>query len=609
MKKIYLSLVTVLVAGAVSAQVSGIERGKTPNPSQTKQKPGAPIATNTLKTVIWSSNFSTAADWVVGNSAGNNANWVISNAPSFWWSGNTTLASASGGAMASFNSDGAATGANQIENNAWIRPADTLDCTSFPTVAVSFQQYFNKWTGRTFIEVSNDAGATWTDFEVNASMGNNDETTNPSGVTVNISSAAAGQDSVLVRILYLSNSISDGGTDHTAGDAWDYGWIVDDVEIGILPDNDISITKGWHADVVNDYEYSMLPLTQVREMVPGVILVNQGGQPQTIDVTCTISDAGGVVSTTVENVTIAIGAEDTIFFQSGYTPSANGDYDVNFTIPADADLSDNEFDALKLTVNDFLMAHDYGASGSYGWNPTSSADLADPPHSWGNIYYPEVDQDIYGVDVNFASGTSAGLTFAVRVQQIDPVGGIQGSLIVNNEQYITVDASDIGTGITTIVFPAPSTLVAGEGYIIDVFKIDGTTGQGFFIGGSADGSEDEDFSTVAYGPYGQNSAVNYFVSWDFAPYVRANFDQSLSVNNITLDGISVYPNPSEGVVTIENTNNDQSVVEVFNVSGRKVLVKDITSTSTIDLSGNGTGVYVVKVSNENGSMVERVVIK
>ena len=110
--------------------------------------------------------------------------------------------------MASFNSDGAATGANQIENNAWIRPADTLDCTSFPTVAVSFQQYFNKWTGRTFIEVSNDAGATWTDFEVNASMGNNDETTNPSGVTVNISSAAAGQDSVLVRILYLSNSIS-----------------------------------------------------------------------------------------------------------------------------------------------------------------------------------------------------------------------------------------------------------------------------------------------------------------------------------------------------------------------------------------------------------------
>jgi len=180
---------------------------------------------------------------------------------------------------------------------------------------------------------------------------------------------------------------------------------------------------------------------------------------------------------------------------------------------------------------------------------------------------------------------------------------------VNNEQYITVDASDIGTGITTIVFPAPSTLVAGEGYIIDVFKIDGTTGQGFFIGGSADGSEDEDFSTVAYGPYGQNSAVNYFVSWDFAPYVRANFDQSLSVNDITLDGISVYPNPSEGVVTIENTNNDQSVVEVFNVSGRKVLVKDITSTSTIDLSGNGTGVYVVKVSNENGSMVERVVIK
>lgn len=607
MKNIYVTLLSIMVAGAATAQVSGAERGKTPNPAQTKQKPGAPVSANPLKTVIWQSDFTNTGDWVIGNSAGNTADWTISNAPSFWWG---SLSSTSGGNMASFDSDGFATGPNQIENNAWIRPVDTLDCSTFPTVAVSFQQYFNKWTGRTFVEVSNDAGASWTDFEVNANMGNNDETTNPSAVTVNISSVAANNDSVLVRILYLSNAVSDAGTDHTAGEAWDYGWIIDDVVIGTLPDNDISLVKAWHGDIVNDYEYSMLPLTQVKEMVPGVVVVNQGGQPQTLDVTCTISDGSGTVATLSQNVTMAIGAEDTLWFASGFTPPANGDYDVQFTIPTDEDPSDDVADAMTLTINDNLMAHDYGANGSYGWNPSgSNSNFADAIHSWGNIYYPTVDQDIYGVDINFAQGTSANLLFEIKVQEIDPQNGIQGTLTTNNIQYYTVQSGDIGSAITTVVFGSPSTLLAGSGYIIDVQKVDPTTGQGFYVGGSADGTEDDDYSACAYGPYGSGGAVNYWVSWGFAPYVRANFDQSLSVADMALEGISVYPNPSEGVINVKNENNTASVVEVFTVGGKKVMSKEITSTSTIDLTGNGTGVYLIKVSNENGSMVERVVIK
>lgn len=614
MKKIYVTLVALVFAGSVSAQVTTTERAKTPNPSVTKQKPGKPVSSNALKTVIWSSDFTVSADWTIGNSAGNSANWVISNAPAFWWSANATLASTSGGNMASFNSDGASNAANAIENNAWIQNATALNCTSYPTVAISFQQYFNKWTGRTIVEVSNDNGLTWVDYEINEGMGNNDETTNPAGVMVNISGTAAGEASVLVRILYLSNAISDGGTDNTAGDAWDYGWIVDDVSIGTLPDNDISLVKGWNADIVNDYEYSMLPTDQAREMIPGVVVRNEGGLSQTFDVTCTISDAGGVVSTTTVNQTLAVGAEDTVWFSTGYTPAANGQYDVNFTLPTDEDPTDDSFDALPLTMNDFLMAHDYGALGSYGWNPQSTnqstVDLAHSQHSWGNIYYPSANQDIYGVDINFAQGTTAGMLFAVRVQEIDPVNGIQGTLQYNNEQYFTVTAGDVGSAITTVVFPSSSTLLAGSGYIIDVLKVDGTSGnEAFYIGGSALGSEDEDYSTCAYGPYGQNNAVNYWVSWGFAPYVRANFDASLSVETASLSGISVYPNPSEGVVTIGNDDNTLSTVEVFNVAGKKVMVKEISTTSTIDLSTKGTGVYLVKVSNENGSMVERVVIK
>ena len=71
----------------------------------------------------------------------------------------------------------------------------------------------------------------------------------------------------------------------------------------------------------------------------------------------------------------------------------------------------------------------------------------------------------------------------------------------------------------------------------------------------------------------------------------------------------MYPNPSEGIVTVTNTNNEDNLIEVYTVSGTVVLTKEATATTTIDLSATGTGVYFVKVSNANGSAVKRVVIK
>ncbi len=52
-----------------------------------------------------------------------------------------------------------------------------------------------------------------------------------------------------------------------------------------------------------------------------------------------------------------------------------------------------------------------------------------------------------------------------------------------------------------------------------------------------------------------------------------------------------------------------NTIEVFDVTGKTVLSKVVSTETTFDLSGNGSGVYIVKVSNEAGSLVERVVIK
>jgi hypothetical protein len=84
---------------------------------------------------------------------------------------------------------------------------------------------------------------------------------------------------------------------------------------------------------------------------------------------------------------------------------------------------------------------------------------------------------------------------------------------------------------------------------------------------------------------------------------------SAGVNENALDGVSVYPNPSNGVINVTNTNATANTIVVYDMVGKVVLTKEANANTTIDLTSNGTGIYMVEVSNENGSLVERVVIK
>ncbi|XOV69169.1 MAG: T9SS type A sorting domain-containing protein [Fluviicola sp.] len=613
MNKFLFSLVLIFLTGLVHGQLNTSHRGKTPNPRITHKQAGVAPSTVQSKSIIWSSTFSNPLDWLIGNSASNNANWEISYAPSFWWSGNAPLASNSGGNAASFNSDSFAQAANQIENNAWIQ-STPFSCSNDATVAVTFQQFFNKWTGRTFIQVSNNGGLSWVDYEVNAAMENNDETPNPQEITVDITATAALQQEVMIRFLYLSNAISDGGTNNLIGDGWDYGWIVDDVVVAELPDDDVALVNAWHANVMDDYEYSMTPLSQTREIIPCAVISNEGANTQSFVLSATITRNGTIVNQATQPVSLPYGATDTIWFNSGYTPDSIGEYNVSFSVPFDQDTSDNSISAAPLYVNADVMAHDYGNAEIYGWDPNSTnqaiVDFANAPHSWGNIYIPETNETLYGVEVNFAIGTTPGLPLLVRVQRFDQIGGIQGNLQLVTEQFYTVLASDIGSAVTTIPLAQPAMLIGGAGYIIDVFKVDGTSnGEALFIGGSENASEDDDYATVAYGSYGQGSSANYYTNWGFSPLIRANFDQVLGVEHNETSKISIYPNPTSGIISIQNPGKVLSAITVTNLEGRQILHTEINGTKSLDLSNNASGIYLVTVSNEKGTSTKRIVLK
>lgn len=369
---------------------------------------------------------------------------------------------------------------------------------------------------------------------------------------------------------------------------------VDNILVEDIPDNNLTILGSYNGDIINDWDYSKVPVAQVKPQVIGVAVQNQGVNDQIgKDIHGAINLLGSDVFTQDINTDILVGEIDTFWYTTGYTPSTIGIYDVNFSLPVDDVLTDN-MSSVFYETTDYIYAHDFTADDVYGFD--NDAEL-----SIGNAFTMENDADLSAIQVEFGTGTDVGIEISGILYS---VGTSIQDLTFMSEVYYVVQSSDIDA-VTNLIFASPVTLTAGETYVIEIRK---TSAERFYVNGSAQG--DADNSTISYGPWGTSSAVNWFNGWGWSPAVRMNFDPSLGIEEVnSLEGVSVYPNPSEGLVTISNDLNVENTITVTDLTGKVVATKVAATSTTIDLSNVRTGVYLVKVENTNGKKVERVVIK
>jgi len=85
-----------------------------------------------------------------------------------------------------------------------------------------------------------------------------------------------------------------------------------------------------------------------------------------------------------------------------------------------------------------------------------------------------------------------------------------------------------------------------------------------------------------------------------------------AIPELSLNDISIFPNPSTGLVHISIDNYYKAIdVSVYNILGE--LVKEMKTLETdhlnIDLSNNERGVYFIKIATDHDSFVKRVVIE
>ncbi|MBA3970595.1 MAG: T9SS type A sorting domain-containing protein [Bacteroidetes bacterium] len=87
---------------------------------------------------------------------------------------------------------------------------------------------------------------------------------------------------------------------------------------------------------------------------------------------------------------------------------------------------------------------------------------------------------------------------------------------------------------------------------------------------------------------------------------------STGINNVTALEFKISPNPSStGLFNLEigNTSNN-TIVTVFNIIGKTVLTKEITSSSRqlLDLSNQANGSYFVRIQNDTETIVKKIVV-
>lgn len=84
-----------------------------------------------------------------------------------------------------------------------------------------------------------------------------------------------------------------------------------------------------------------------------------------------------------------------------------------------------------------------------------------------------------------------------------------------------------------------------------------------------------------------------------------------SVLNVNLENVlSVYPNPTDGRIIIENNEETNIEVEIFSITGELIQYVNSISKSNIELEIVGeTGIYFVKISSNNGDSIVKKIIK
>lgn len=598
MKKIYVGLLGILTVGSTFAQVNNAAPLNKKNSQMIGKVKPSKLINEEKATILWSDDFSTPANWTIANIGSNAEDWSFSTNPGIIpVSAMAPMASttASNGFLF-VNSD--ANNTTDLDGTQIITTATNatpIDLTGEPNVKLSYQHNFRWWKDTRGVRVSGDNGATWTEFEMTneaAYSTPNQNSDNPHVTTIDISAVAGGQSQVLVQFYYDDN------------DYWGWYWAVDDVQITVTEDYDLTLTGAyWGSTGAYGLRlpYYQIPTSQVVPIDFSGAVANNGVMTQTdIIFTATVPSLYSGVSVPY---TLSASQSDTLHCQTAFTPAmAVAAHTVSFATTSSATEafpSDNVISPVTINVTNYIYARDAGVivGGTYN---------AGDGFESGNIFDITSNTTASAIDVVIGTTAVAGAEIYVKLYSIDP--GTGDFIWMDESMPYVLTAGDLGQKVTLALQNAQA-LTAGEPYLA-------------VVGSFGDGGLSNDLVVATSGASQDNSTYYYDMTdglWYYStstPMVRLNFSPA-SINEVENNfGLNVYPNPANTSATIsmELTNEADVAINVSDLAGKVVYSNTLGKVNgaqkvTVNTDSLTSGVYMVSVTVDGAVSTQKLVVR
>jgi len=89
--------------------------------------------------------------------------------------------------------------------------------------------------------------------------------------------------------------------------------------------------------------------------------------------------------------------------------------------------------------------------------------------------------------------------------------------------------------------------------------------------------------------------------------VSGEVTKDLSTKENNIEGLNIFPNPANDVLNITSNSTADKNVQLFDLTGKKVL--DVTTVSTVNVSTLKAGIYVAKINEAGKTATRKVIIK
>ncbi len=548
--------------------------------SQVNQSMRVAPQTNQINAAFYSEDFASGmpANWSNVDAASTGVTWSYTTTGAFnqvdyvGFDSLSTIGTTASNGYIKFDSDSA--GASVGGENGILTTA-AINCTGQTTVRFRCNEFFMQYVASTaVISVSNDS-VTWTEIHhAEAGIAQGFGTDNPLIVDEDISAVAANQATVYIRFEYVGD--------------WDFFWFVDDISLYVPSQFD-----GGIADVSLEFNSCLLSATSPI----AVTIKNYGTDPISGFPVYYSVNGGAPVSETFSGTIAPFDSASYTFTQTADF-SAPGVYTV---------------DAYTMVASDGDTTNDLMGSATISYQ----IDLIS-----GYTMGFEASEDFLGYTIEDVDGD--GVTFDISADYVYAGSAClrKPGSAVDDDNWIFTECMDVtGSGVYTLT------------YYYKNFELANPCSLEVYMG--ADNSSASMTELISQNPVPGDTtyqqavapimlpAGTYFMGFHFYSS-QGTGTSSIRLDNINIDWddavteniasslISVYPNPTNGKVNIQNKNaNDKNfTVSVINSLGSVVLVENFESLSneTIDLSSQPAGIYSVKLQSASTTVNKSVVL-